>query len=54
MDAIAQRHALRQSLAERRRALTPAERIGAAQGLRRSLEQLPEYFTDACVIKSLT
>lgn len=49
MDAIAQRHALRQSLAERRRALTPAERIGAAQGLRRSLEQLPEYFTDARV-----
>ena len=46
MDAIAQRRELRQSLAERRRALTPAERIAAAQGLRRSLDQLPEYLTD--------
>ncbi|HWU77426.1 MAG TPA: 5-formyltetrahydrofolate cyclo-ligase [Rhodanobacter sp.] len=46
MDAIAQRRELRQRMAERRRALAPAERIAAAQGLRRSLEQLPEYLTD--------
>ena len=46
MDATAERRELRQSLAERRRALTPAERISAAQGLRRSLELLPEYLTD--------
>ncbi len=49
MDAPAQRRELRQRLAEQRRALSPAERIAAAQGLRRSLEQLPEYFTDARV-----
>ena len=49
MDATAQRRELRQRLAEQRRALSPAERIAAAQGLRRSLEQLPEYFTDARV-----
>jgi 5-formyltetrahydrofolate cyclo-ligase len=46
VDATAQRRELRQSLAERRRALTAPERIAAAQGLRRSLEQLPEYLTD--------
>lgn len=46
MDATAQRRELRQSLADRRRALTPPERIAAAQGLRRSLDQLPEYLTD--------
>ena len=46
VDATAKRRQLRQSLTERRRALTPAERISAAQGLRRSLELLPEYFTD--------
>jgi 5-formyltetrahydrofolate cyclo-ligase len=49
VDAPAQRRELRQQLAERRRALTPLERITAAQGLRRTLEQLPEYFTDARV-----
>lgn len=49
VDATAQRRELRQSLAERRRALTPPERMSAAQGLRRSLEQLPEYLTDARV-----
>jgi len=49
VDATAQRRELRQRLAEQRRALSPAERIAAAQGLRRSLEQLPEYFTDARV-----
>jgi 5-formyltetrahydrofolate cyclo-ligase len=45
----AQRRELRQHLAARRRALTPAQRIAAAQGLRHSLEQLPEYHTDARV-----
>ena len=49
MDAIAQRRERRQQLAARRRALAPAQRIAAAQGLRRSLEQLPEYLTDARV-----
>jgi 5-formyltetrahydrofolate cyclo-ligase len=49
VDATAQRRDLRQGLAERRRALTPPERMSAAQGLRRSLEQLPEYLTDARV-----
>ncbi|MDE1892901.1 MAG: 5-formyltetrahydrofolate cyclo-ligase [Pseudomonadota bacterium] len=49
MDALAQRRELRRQLAQRRRALTPTERIAAAQGLRRSLEQLPEYFTDVRV-----
>jgi 5-formyltetrahydrofolate cyclo-ligase len=49
MDVIAQRRELRQQLAERRRALSPQQRIAAAQGLRRSLEQLPEYHTDARV-----
>ncbi len=46
MDAPAQRRELRQRLADQRRALSPTERIVAAQGLRRSLEKLPEYFTD--------
>ena len=49
MDATAQRRELRQRLADQRRALTPPQRIAAAQGLRRSLEQLPEYLTDARV-----
>ncbi len=49
MDAPAQRRELRQRLADQRRALSPTERIAAAQGLRRSLEQLPEYLTDARV-----
>lgn len=49
MDATAQRRERRQQLAARRRALAPAQRIAAAQGLRRSLEQLPEYLTDARV-----
>ena len=49
MDAIAQRRELRQRLADQRRALKPSERIAAAQGLRRSLEQLPEYLSDARV-----
>jgi 5-formyltetrahydrofolate cyclo-ligase len=49
VDATAQRHELRRRLANQRRALSPPERMGAAQGLRRSLEQLPEYLTDARV-----
>ncbi|NUR22814.1 5-formyltetrahydrofolate cyclo-ligase [Frateuria sp.] len=49
MDATAQRRELRQHLSAQRRALAPAQRITAAQGLRRSLEQLPEYHTDARV-----
>ena len=49
MDATAQRRELREHLAARRRALSPAQRILAAQGLRHSLEQLPEYHTDARV-----
>jgi 5-formyltetrahydrofolate cyclo-ligase len=49
VDATAQRREIREQLTGRRRALLPAERITAAQGLRRSLEQLPEYFTDARV-----
>lgn len=49
MDATAQRRELRQQLAGRRRALSPPERMSAAQGLRRSLEQLPDYLTDARV-----
>lgn len=46
MDTAARRRELRQRLAERRRALTPPQRMTAAQGLRRSLEHLPEYHTD--------
>lgn len=49
MDAIAQRRELRLRLTERRKALNAQQRIAAAQGLRRSLEQLPEYHTDARV-----
>lgn len=49
VDAPAQRRELRQRLAEQRRALAPPARMAAAQGLRRSLEQLPEYLTDARV-----
>ncbi|MFC5437402.1 5-formyltetrahydrofolate cyclo-ligase [Rhodanobacter umsongensis] len=49
MDATAQRRELRRNLAERRSALSPPERMSAAQGLRRSLGQLPEYLTDARV-----
>jgi 5-formyltetrahydrofolate cyclo-ligase len=49
VDTADQRRELRQHLAAQRRALTPAQRITAAQGLRHSLEQLPEYHTDARV-----
>ena len=34
---------------QRRRQLKPAERVAAAQGLRQSLEQLPEFLTDTHV-----
>jgi 5-formyltetrahydrofolate cyclo-ligase len=37
---------LRARLAAQRKALGAAERIAAAQGLRRSLEQLPEFLVD--------
>jgi len=49
VDASPDRRELRQQLAARRRGLSPQQRIAAAQGLRRSLEQLPEYHTDARV-----
>ncbi len=49
VDATAQRRELRRDLAARRRGLGPGERIVAAQGLRRSLDQLPEYHTDTRV-----
>ncbi len=49
VDAPARRRELRQRLADQRRALPPSARIAAAQGLRRSLEQLPEYLTDTRV-----
>jgi len=46
VDAVAQRREFRQQLAARRRALPATARLAAAQGLRRMLERLPEYFTD--------
>ena len=46
VDAIATRREMRRRLKERRRALTPMERMNAAQGLRASLERLPEFLTD--------
>ncbi len=49
VDAVAQRREFRQQLAARRRTLPAAARLAAAQGLRRVLEQLPEYFTDGHV-----
>lgn len=49
MDATDPRRELRQRLAEARRALSPAQRIAAAQGLRHVLDALPEYHTDARV-----
>ena len=41
------RQALRSQLQARRAAATPALRIAAAQGLRSTLEQIPEFLTDA-------
>ncbi len=45
-DADTHRQALRTRLIEKRRQLGPAERIAAASGLRRTLEQLPEFMVD--------
>jgi 5-formyltetrahydrofolate cyclo-ligase len=42
-----ERNTLRSALRARRRQLTAAERIEAAAGVARSLEQLPEFLTDA-------
>jgi 5-formyltetrahydrofolate cyclo-ligase len=41
-----QRRQWRATLSARRKALGAAERIAAAQGLRRNLEQLPEFLVD--------
>lgn len=49
MDATDPRRELRERLSEARRALSPTQRIAAAQGLRQTLEALPEYHTDARV-----
>ncbi len=49
MDARAQRRELRQLLSLRRQTLAPPARMSAAQGLRQTLEQLPEFSTDAHV-----
>ena len=49
VDTSARRRELRQGMAERRRNLSPPQRMAAAQGLRRSLDQLPEFHTDARV-----
>jgi 5-formyltetrahydrofolate cyclo-ligase len=46
MSKLPERRELRADLVQRRRELKPAERVAAAAGLRRSLEQLPEYLTD--------
>ena len=49
MSKLPERRELRADLVQRRRQLKPAERVAAAQGLRHSLEQLPEFLTDAHV-----
>lgn len=49
VEATDARRELRQRLAEARRLLAPVQRIAAAQGLRHTLEALPEYHTDARV-----
>lgn len=41
-----QRRQWREHMAERRRALTPPQRMTAAQAVRRQLEQLPEFLVD--------
>lgn len=45
-DTASRRQILRNRLAGQRRRLGAAERMRAAQGLRRSLEQLPEFMVD--------
>ncbi|QDE41049.1 5-formyltetrahydrofolate cyclo-ligase [Luteibacter pinisoli] len=49
MSKLPERRELRADLVQRRRELKPAERVAAASGLRRSLEQLPEFLTDTHV-----
>ncbi|MBB3227825.1 5-formyltetrahydrofolate cyclo-ligase [Luteibacter sp. Sphag1AF] len=49
MPKQSERGAIRGDLVQRRRQLKPAERVAAAQGLRHSLEQLPEFLTDVNV-----
>jgi 5-formyltetrahydrofolate cyclo-ligase len=49
MSKLPERRELRADLVQRRRQLAPAERVAAAQGLRQSLEQLPEFLTDTHV-----
>ncbi|HEX7339885.1 MAG TPA: 5-formyltetrahydrofolate cyclo-ligase [Rhodanobacteraceae bacterium] len=44
--SVPSRQALRDKLTQQRRALGAAERIRAAQGVRHSLEQLPEFLVD--------
>ena len=46
MSKLPERRELRADLVQRRRQLTAPERVAAAQGLRHSLEQLPEFLTD--------
>jgi 5-formyltetrahydrofolate cyclo-ligase len=46
MSKLPERRELRADLVQRRRQLKPAERVAAAQGLRHSLEQLPDFLTD--------
>ena len=45
-DTTSERQQLRARIAGQRQALGAAERMRAAQGLRRSLEQLPEFLVD--------
>ena len=46
MSKLPERRELRADLVQRRRQLTAPQRVAAAQGLRHSLEQLPEFLTD--------
>lgn len=46
MEAADRRRTLREDMIRRRRALSPPARMAAAQGLRRTLEKLPAYFTE--------
>ncbi len=46
-ETTSARQVLRSELQARRAAATPTQRITAAQGLRSTLEQIPEFLTDA-------
>ncbi len=48
-DIPTARQSLRSELQARRLAATPAQRITAAQGLRTTLEHIPEFLTDATI-----